>query len=47
MSFEQNLKKVLEEKKKITEGSITVYLRNLKKLAGKELENFEFLKIII
>ena len=44
MSFEQNLKKVLEEKKKITEGSITVYLRNLKKLAGKELENFDFLK---
>jgi hypothetical protein len=44
MSFTDNLKKVLEEKKKITGSSITVYLRNLKKLAGKELENFDFLK---
>jgi hypothetical protein len=44
MSFVENIMAQLADKKKITEGSATVYVRNLKKLAGGELVNFKFLE---
>lgn len=43
-SFRSEIIKLLKEKKKLSEISIEVYLRNLKKLnADKVLENFDFL----
>jgi hypothetical protein len=46
MTLTEQITKELEEKKKITTGSITVYVRNLKKLAGTDLVDFKFLEDI-
>ena len=44
-SFEGTVKENLKDKKKISDTSCGVYLRNLRKLnGGKSLENFDFLK---
>ena len=43
MTFTEDIIKALTDKKKITEGSIKVYIRNLQKLNGGEIENFNFL----